>query len=228
MAKDYPYFKFFVSEWSDGDIALEDMEVQGLFVNLCAYYWSNECDVELEKIRKKFKGFDHLLNTLFDIGIIKKKGGKISINFLDEQRIERMTVSEKNANNVSKRWKNNDGNTTVIRPYKSGNTKSIQLREEKRREDKRRKDKKGFTPPTLEEVKNYFQEKGYTQSSAVRAYDYYSDLKWVDSQGNQVKSWKAKMNSVWFKDENKQKTNGEIATPKTNTNPFIPLMKKVQ
>ena len=47
MAKSLPYFKFFCSEWSDGDITLEDYQTQGLFINICAYYWSNECIVEL-------------------------------------------------------------------------------------------------------------------------------------------------------------------------------------
>ena len=55
MAKDLPYFKFFCSEWSDGDITLEDFETQGLFINICAYYWSNECIVSLDKVNKKFK-----------------------------------------------------------------------------------------------------------------------------------------------------------------------------
>ena len=54
MAKDLPYFKFFVSEWNDGDITLEDFETQGLFINLCAYYWSNECEITLTKAIKKF------------------------------------------------------------------------------------------------------------------------------------------------------------------------------
>ena len=33
MAKDLPYFKFFCSEWNDGDITLEDFNLQGLFIN---------------------------------------------------------------------------------------------------------------------------------------------------------------------------------------------------
>ena len=57
MAKDLPYFKFFVSEWNDGDITLEDFQTQGLFVNLCAYYWSNECEITLTKAIKKFRKY---------------------------------------------------------------------------------------------------------------------------------------------------------------------------
>lgn len=100
----------------------------------------------------------------------------------------------------------------------AGNTQS---KVKKSKEEK----SKGFTPPTLEEVKDYFKEKGYDPKAGERAFDYYDDLKWFDSQGNQVKSWKSKMNSVWFKDENKIKTNGQIANPKTNTNPYLEYMK---
>jgi len=32
---------------------------------------------------------------------------------------------------------------------------------------------------------------------------YYAELDWRDAKGNQVRSWKAKMNAVWFKEENK-------------------------
>lgn len=42
MAKDLPYFKFIVNEWITGDITLEDLNVQGLFINLCAWYWQGQ------------------------------------------------------------------------------------------------------------------------------------------------------------------------------------------
>jgi hypothetical protein len=63
--------------------------------------------------------------------------------------------------------------------------------------------KKVFTPPTIEEVKEYFKEHGYSESSAIKAYGYYNAGNWKDSEGKQVKSWKQKMQGVWFKDENK-------------------------
>ena len=58
MAKDLPYFKFFCSEWNDGDITLEDYEIQGLFINICSYYWSSGCEVSLQKVKKRFRNED--------------------------------------------------------------------------------------------------------------------------------------------------------------------------
>lgn len=64
--------------------------------------------------------------------------------------------------------------------------------------------KKGFVPPTLDEVKEYFKEKGYSAAGAQKAFDYYSVGDWVDGRGNKVKNWKQKMLANWFKDEYKQ------------------------
>lgn len=62
-----------------------------------------------------------------------------------------------------------------------------------------------FTPPTLDEVKVYFKEKGYSEDSAIRAFNYYEAGDWSDGRGTKVKSWKQKMIGVWFKPENKIK-----------------------
>ncbi len=97
MAKDLPYFKFIVNEWITGDITLEDLNIQGLFINLCAWYWSKECTLSLENAKKKFSNckaiaFEKLENS----GAIKvNEQGFIIINFLDEQYEEFREISEK-------------------------------------------------------------------------------------------------------------------------------------
>lgn len=68
-------------------------------------------------------------------------------------------------------------------------------------EDKARNEK-GFIPPTPEEVRQYFSDKGYSEEAANKAYDYYSAGNWKDSKGKRVKNWKQKMIAVWFKAEN--------------------------
>jgi hypothetical protein len=64
-------------------------------------------------------------------------------------------------------------------------------------------------PPTLEEVKEYVKSKGYNEECAIKAYDYYTAMDWIDNNNKPVKNWKAKIIAVWFKPEYK------IETPKT-------------
>jgi hypothetical protein len=61
-----------------------------------------------------------------------------------------------------------------------------------------------FIPPLQDEVTSYFEENGYTKESGLKAFNYYDVAGWKDSRGNKVKNWKQKMQSVWFKDENKK------------------------
>ena len=60
-----------------------------------------------------------------------------------------------------------------------------------------------FTPPQQIEVIGYFIENGYNEELAIKAFKYYETGNWKDGKGNQVKNWKQKMQSVWFKEENK-------------------------
>ena len=95
MAKDLPYFKFFCSEWNDGDITLETFEHQGLFINICSYYWSNECILNFDKLLKRFRGYEDLIDDLSSALLIKINNDRmISISFLDEQREERLEQSK--------------------------------------------------------------------------------------------------------------------------------------
>lgn len=82
--------------------------------------------------------------------------------------------------------------------------------------NEKKKELKAFTPPSISEVKEYFKEKGYTEQSAIKAFDYYDVADWKDSKGNKVKNWKQKMQGVWFKEENK--------TKKTSSNNSILFM----
>ena len=143
MAKDLPYFKFFCSEWSDGDITLEDFETQGLFINICAYYWSNECIVSLDKVNKKFKlcsekCFDNLIKS----GIIKVIDGNLSIKFLNEQKSERASKSMVNSYNGKKGGRPKKRIESKKKPnalFLESEPKAKQkaIREEKRREEEK-------------------------------------------------------------------------------------------
>lgn len=59
-----------------------------------------------------------------------------------------------------------------------------------------------FEPPTLDEVKRYFIENGYSPIKGEQAYNYYSSSNWIDKNNRQVLNWKLKM-QMWFKPEDK-------------------------
>lgn len=82
--------------------------------------------------------------------------------------------------------------------------------------NKKTKNKEQFVPPTLEEVVAYFKLRGYTPESAERAFYYYHENGWKDKNNTQVQNWKSKMNSTWFKPENKKQltqANYQTLTP---------------
>lgn len=64
---------------------------------------------------------------------------------------------------------------------------------------KEKLERKKFVKPTLDEVKMYFKERGYSEDAAIRAFNYYTDGDWHDKNGSPVRNWRLKMH-VWFKD----------------------------
>jgi len=66
-----------------------------------------------------------------------------------------------------------------------------------------KKEKEEMERPSVEEVMEYFEVNGYDPEKGRNAFRYYDELDWRDAKGNEVRSWKAKMNAVWFKEENK-------------------------
>jgi len=64
--------------------------------------------------------------------------------------------------------------------------------------------------PSLQDVRNYFDENGYDPDVGEKAFNIYNaSLEdhpnrryWRDSRDNLIKNWKMKMRSVWFKPEN--------------------------
>jgi hypothetical protein len=70
-----------------------------------------------------------------------------------------------------------------------------------------------FIPPTLQEVKTYFLENGFSEQAAIKAFNFYDVADWHDSAGRKVKNWKQKMQGVWFKDENRMIENKKSDMP---------------
>lgn len=96
MSKELPYFKFQPSEWMTGDITLCSMEAQGLFINLCSYYWIRDCNISLANAQQRFSNCFSLFEELQSKDILKVNGDeKIIINFLDEQMEKFTDISAK-------------------------------------------------------------------------------------------------------------------------------------
>lgn len=74
---------------------------------------------------------------------------------------------------------------------------------------------KEFTPPTLEEVIEFFKSEGYNKALAEKVYKHYSLGDWTDKNGKKLKFWKRNFIS-WFSDEYKLSTGtGILIEPRT-------------
>ncbi len=72
---------------------------------------------------------------------------------------------------------------------------------------------KEVTGPPLEDVINHFVSNGYLESAAREFHKFYwEDSAGKDSSGKEVKNWKQKARSVWFKDKNKANTPAETGS----------------
>lgn len=79
--------------------------------------------------------------------------------------------------------------SSISNSISNSNSNSLDSKEEVNSANN--KNKKIFTPPTLEEVQGYADERGCS-ALAKTFYDYYTAGDWTDSKGNKVKNWKQK------------------------------------
>lgn len=200
------WFKFTPTDWIMGKIQRCPEITQARFMRLICLYWNKEClltyedaEIEIDK--------EHL-DLLISKKIIKLVDAYISIEFLNDQLDSISETSQKRRDAVLKRWakvKQNDTSVLQVDTSVLQNNTDKSREEEIREEKEKKRVVNKFTAPQLSEVESYFTENGYTKESAIKAFNYYDVANWKDSTGKQVKNWKQKMQSVWFKDENKIK-----------------------
>lgn len=102
MAKGLPYLKFNPDIWLLGNISLEDMAVQGLYINICAFYWHKDGNLHIDEVKKKYRNESELIPELTDRFLNVDELGKIHIDWLDEQFEERNHLSLQNTINGKK------------------------------------------------------------------------------------------------------------------------------
>lgn len=110
MAKELPWFKFHADEWLTGDITLEDFDIQGLFISVCAYYWKQDCSTTMAKLKRRYRyAKERQWGVLLEQNYIKViENDQILISFLKEEHDKRLEESEAKSRNGSlgakKRW----------------------------------------------------------------------------------------------------------------------------
>lgn len=141
--KELPYFKFYCNEWITGNITFLDYETQGLFINLCAFYWSKNGSLKLNHAKLKFNRIKQKsFESLIEHEIIKiNEHENIIINFLDEQMNERGKLSVTNSKNGAlggrpKKQIESENKPTALILESELKAKKSNI-EEKRREEKK-------------------------------------------------------------------------------------------
>jgi uncharacterized protein YdaU (DUF1376 family) len=206
------YFPFYYNRFMDG-VRGYDAEFIGIYIMLlCRQAETHRIPKDLEKLSRWMGGVEVLKieNVLSEKFQCDDHGffNLVMVEVLEEVAKK----SESARKSVNTRWekirKEYERNTNVSKTYTKSHTNDILIKESKVNEIKVKEKKEGlvnkFTPPPLCEVIEYFNEKGFTQELAKRAFEFYDTANWIDSKGNKVKNWKQKMLSVWLKPENKE------------------------
>lgn len=146
MAKNFPYFKFFPTEWLTGNIAYEDLEIQGLFINICSIYWQRDGNLSLEDIKRRYKK-ENLIDSLVTGGFIKVENELISIDFLNEQLEAANHISRQNSENgkksaALKALKLKENSTSVETPLNEISTNKNKNKKESKEEVNNIEDRK--------------------------------------------------------------------------------------
>jgi len=137
----------------------------------------------------------------FESGIIVIKHWRIHNYIAKDRYNETAYLEEKSLLDI----KENGSYTECIQNVDTGKVSQGEVSLVKVRKGKARS-KCEFTIPSLQQVIDYFIENGYKAESGEKAYNYYNSADWIDSKGAPVRNWKQKMQGVWFKDENKIKS----------------------
>lgn len=167
MAKELPYFQFEPAEYLTKDISFCSLAAQGLFTNLCSYYWQRECKLSKTQFLKRLNHPDEF-QELIDEGVIDIDGDSIIVKFLDIQYDNATKRSKINSINGSKggrptkyKTKKNPNKTETKPNQKQNESKSKGIREDNIREDKYIIDI--VSPPKGVDALHFYIAKSYHQ-----------------------------------------------------------------
>jgi len=125
------------------------------------------------------------------------------LNWAIYQGGEFIETTNKTTNNLFDLQPTNNQQTTTTKEYKElKELKKEELKEIDTKKSPRKRVPLTFVVPTLEEIIAYCEEKKL-DVIATDFYEYFTEMKWVDSKGEKVKNWKGKL-LTW----NKYKSGG--------------------
>lgn len=141
MAKELPYFQFEPAEYLTKDISFCTLSAQGLFINICAFYWQRQCKLNKEQFLRRFnyvKEFEELIKE----GIIDLDNEEIKIKFLDIQYNKATEFAKEQSRKGSLGGRPKKPNESQIKAEEKPNESQTKaIREDKIIEDNRREEK---------------------------------------------------------------------------------------
>jgi len=189
MAKD-PAFLFYTSDFLTGTMFMTNEQV-GIYIRLlCSQHQHGGI---IDKI-----SFNSLVGNH---EVVRVKFEETESGFYNIRLMEVMGARNAKSNNLSLAVKKVWEERKNAIPLKSD---AIPLQLHKNSKGKAKKT--NAIPMELvneNEVIDYFILNGYKKEVAIRAFNYYNEANWHDASGKKVLNWKQKMQSVWFKPENK-------------------------
>jgi hypothetical protein len=138
MAKELPYFQFEPAEYLTKDISFCSLSAQGLFINICSYYWQRCCQLTKDQVLRRLNYLTEL-EELISEGVIDFDGDNIVIKFLDNQMEKATKLSAKNTSNGAKGGRPKKPNETQTKPKLNPN-ESHKIRRDKIKEDNIKED----------------------------------------------------------------------------------------
>jgi uncharacterized protein YdaU (DUF1376 family) len=189
MAKD-PAFLFYTSDFLTGTMFMTNEQV-GIYIRLlCSQHQHGGI---IDKI-----SFNSLVGNH---EVVRVKFEETESGFYNIRLMEVMGARNAKSNNLSLAVKKVWEERKNAIPLKSD---AIPMQLHKNSKGKAKKT--NAIPMELvneNEVIDYFILNGYKKEIAIKAFNYYNEANWHDASGKKVLNWKQKMQSVWFKPENK-------------------------
>ena len=210
-------YTWYPKDWGNSDSVFElSLSERGLYREFIDFAMLNDNKTELKKDVwvRKFSVSMNELNLILD--------KLLQLNLIEINENILFIPSCENRLNLSRGGKKGKPTKETILNLKHQNKKPISEpisepmseptseQREIESEIERERERESKKEINIKDIKLYFFENGYSESSAKKFYDYYSISKWRDAKGNKVKNWKQKAQAVWFKPEDEIKDSTKI------------------